>query len=75
MSDSYTVVADKVVSGMALLREAAPDTRTKELMALAIGITTHCPGCVAYHTRAAHKAGASRQEVVEKVAPRRRPRG
>ena len=27
------------------------DTKTKELMALAIGIAVHCDGCVAYHTR------------------------
>lgn len=44
------------------------DTKTKELMALAIGIAVHCEGCVAFHTRAALKAGATRQEVVETVA-------
>jgi alkylhydroperoxidase/carboxymuconolactone decarboxylase family protein YurZ len=27
----------------------ALDTKTKELMALAIGIAVHCDGCVAYH--------------------------
>lgn len=46
----------------------ALDTKTKELMALAIGIAVHCEGCVAFHTRAAFKAGATRQEVVETVA-------
>jgi alkylhydroperoxidase/carboxymuconolactone decarboxylase family protein YurZ len=30
------------------------DTKTKELMALAIGIAVHCDGCVAFHTRMAH---------------------
>ncbi|TAK81922.1 MAG: carboxymuconolactone decarboxylase family protein [Betaproteobacteria bacterium] len=44
------------------------DTKTKELMALAIGIAVHCEGCVAFHTRGARKAGATRQEVVETVA-------
>jgi alkylhydroperoxidase/carboxymuconolactone decarboxylase family protein YurZ len=29
----------------------AIDTKTKELMALAIGIAVHCDGCVAYHTK------------------------
>lgn len=46
----------------------AIDTKTKELMALAIGIAVHCDGCVAYHTKMAHKHGATRQEVAETVA-------
>lgn len=46
----------------------ALDPKTKELMALAIGIAVHCDGCVAYHTRAAHKHGATRVEVAETVA-------
>ena len=37
-------------------------------MALAISIAVHCEGCVAYHTRAAMKAGANRQELSETVA-------
>ena len=46
----------------------ALDPKPKELMALAIGIAVHCDGCVAYHTRAAHKLGATRDEVAETVA-------
>ena len=46
----------------------AIDTKTKELMALAIGIAVHCDGCVAYHTKMAHQHGASRDEVAETVA-------
>lgn len=44
------------------------DSKTKELIALAVGIAGHCDGCVAYHTRAAWKQGASRQEIAETVA-------
>jgi AhpD family alkylhydroperoxidase len=44
------------------------DTKTKELMALAIGIAVHCDGCVAFHTKMAHQHGASREEVAETVA-------
>lgn len=87
MDKPYTRAADQVLSGLALLREGAPDavkafgalsvaataaksidTKTKELMALAVGIAVHCEGCVAFHTRAAVKAGATRQEVIETVA-------
>jgi AhpD family alkylhydroperoxidase len=46
----------------------AIDTKTKELMALAIGIAVHCDGCVAFHTKMAHQHGASRDEVMETVA-------
>jgi AhpD family alkylhydroperoxidase len=46
----------------------AIDTKTKELMALAIGIAVHCDGCVAFHTKMAHQHGASREEVMETIA-------
>jgi AhpD family alkylhydroperoxidase len=46
----------------------AIDTKTKELMALAIGIAVHCDGCVAFHTKMAQQHGASRDEVAETVA-------
>ena len=44
------------------------DAKTKELMALAVGIAVHCDGCVAYHTKMAHQHGATRDEVLETVA-------
>lgn len=60
----------KAFGGLSIAATAGKsiDTKTKELMALAIGIAVHCEGCVAFHTRAAFKAGASRQEVIETVA-------
>ena len=45
----------------------AIDTKTKELMALAIGIAVHCDGCVAYHTKMAYQHGATREEIAETV--------
>lgn len=45
----------------------ALDSRTKELIALAIGITVRCDGCLAYHARAAAKYGASREEIMEAI--------
>jgi AhpD family alkylhydroperoxidase len=53
---------------MAATASNAIDSKTKELMALAISIAVHCDGCVAYHTKMAHQHGASRQEVLETVA-------
>ena len=46
----------------------ALDTKTKELMALAISIAVHCDGCVACHSKMAHQYGASREEVQETIA-------
>jgi AhpD family alkylhydroperoxidase len=37
----------------------------RELMALAVALTTQCPYCLDVHTAAAKKAGASREEVAE----------
>lgn len=45
----------------------ALDAKTKELMALAIGIAVHCEGCIAYHTHDAVAAGATRPELLETI--------
>ncbi len=37
----------------------------RELIAIAVACTTQCPYCIEVHTKAAKKAGASREEVVE----------
>jgi AhpD family alkylhydroperoxidase len=43
----------------------ALDTKTKELIALAIAVAIRCDGCVAFHAEAAVKHGASREEIME----------
>lgn len=45
----------------------ALSTKAKELMAVAISIATRCDGCIAYHVRAAHRNGATRDEVLETI--------
>jgi AhpD family alkylhydroperoxidase len=45
----------------------ALDVRTKELIALAIGVVEGCDGCIASHAQAAVRAGASRQEAAEAI--------
>ena len=44
------------------------DGKTKELVALAIGVATRCAPCIAYHAEGAIKQGASRAEVAETLA-------
>ncbi|MBN9672910.1 carboxymuconolactone decarboxylase family protein [Roseibium aggregatum] len=51
----------------AAMKDGAIDAKTKELIALAIGITARCDGCLAYHARAAARLGANRQEILEVI--------
>ncbi|MEK6542245.1 MAG: carboxymuconolactone decarboxylase family protein [Pseudomonadota bacterium] len=52
----------------AALAPKALDTKTKELMALAIGVAVRCDACLAYHAEAARKHGATREEISETLA-------
>ena len=52
----------------AAIAEGALDSKTQELIALAIGITARCDGCLAFHAKAAKKYGATREEVVEAIS-------
>jgi AhpD family alkylhydroperoxidase len=45
--------------------EAQLDAKTKELIALAIGITQRCDGCIGFHAKALKGLGASREEIAE----------
>ena len=54
--------------GAAATKTQSLDTRTKELMALAIGIAMRCDGCIAFHTKMARRAEATREQVVETIA-------
>lgn len=57
----------KAFSGLAqaALGTKALDVKTKELIALAIGVATRCDDCIAFHAKAAVERGATREEVLE----------
>ncbi len=40
----------------------------KELMALAIGVATHCDGCIGFHVKALVRLGASYEQLTETLA-------
>ena len=68
----YRKASPEVADGFSALAAASTkpgvlDTKTKELIALAIGIAGRCDGCIGFHTRAAIRHGATRQEVLETV--------
>ena len=43
----------------------ALDEKTKEMIALALGVASHCDGCLGYHTKALARLGATKEEVAE----------
>jgi AhpD family alkylhydroperoxidase len=59
-----------VVRGYRMLSDAATktnklDPKTRELIALAVGVSLRCDGCITTHTTAAIKHGATKEEIVE----------
>lgn len=52
----------------AAMAEGAVSAKHKELIALAIGITQRCSGCVGFHVKALRKLGCTREELEEMLA-------
>ncbi|MCF8167874.1 MAG: carboxymuconolactone decarboxylase family protein [Rhodoferax sp.] len=52
----------------AAMAEGVVSAKHKELIALAIGITQHCSGCVGFHVKALHRLGCTRAELEEMLA-------
>ena len=51
----------------AALAEGAIPRKYKELMAIAVALTTQCPYCIELHTDKARETGASDPEIAETV--------
>ncbi len=49
----------------AATQAGALDKKTKELIALALGVAAHCDACIGFHTQALAKLGATKGEVEE----------
>ena len=52
----------------AAMAEGAVSTKHKELIALAIGVTQHCSGCIGFHVKALVRLGCTRQELEEMLS-------
>jgi AhpD family alkylhydroperoxidase len=52
----------------AALRDGALSRKTKELIAMALGIAAHCDACLAFHAEALVKLGCQRAEFEEMLA-------
>jgi len=52
---------DKIVGR----EDGAIPHKYRELMAIAVALTTQCPYCIEVHAKSAKKAGATREELAE----------
>lgn len=51
----------------AALADGAIPAKTKELIAIAVAMTTQCPYCIEIHTKQAKQKGCSEAEIAETV--------
>lgn len=51
----------------AAMAEGAIPVKTKELIAIAVTMTTQCPYCIEIHVDRARKAGCTDQEIAESI--------
>src|SRR5262245_868198 len=70
VAESYGQANPQMLSAYRALNAAqgatgALDAKTRELIALAVAVTTRCDGCIASHAAAAVKAGVSEAELSE----------
>ena len=49
----------------AAVKDGAIPVKYKELIAVAVALTTQCPYCIEIHSKNARKAGATEQELAE----------
>jgi AhpD family alkylhydroperoxidase len=50
------------------MKEGAIDKKTKEFIAMALGVAARCDGCLGFHAEALVKLGATRAELAEVLA-------
>ena len=51
----------------AAMADGAIPAKTKELIALAVSMTTQCPYCIEIHNKKAKAAGCTEQEIAETI--------
>jgi AhpD family alkylhydroperoxidase len=69
LSQFMKLTPDSVRGYQSLSAANAKDSKlgakVRELISLAVAVTTHCDGCITIHTDNALKAGATREEIAE----------
>lgn len=49
-------------------KEGVLNKKTKELIAIALAVANHCPGCIGFHSQALVKLKTSREELLETLS-------
>lgn len=62
-----------VMAGFSALSKAATkdgalNKKTKELIAMALAVANHCPGCIGFHAQTLIKLNTSREELLETLS-------
>jgi len=70
--DAFRQLHPEASKGYTLLHHAtmkpgALGQKEKEMIAIAIGITSHCSDCIGFHMRSALRAGMTRVELAEVI--------
>ena len=52
---------------MQVFAEGALDARTKQIIAVAVAHVTQCPWCIEGHVKAARRAGATQEQIMEAI--------
>jgi len=60
----------ETMAGFSAMSKAATQTKaldekTKELIAMALGVAAHCDGCLGFHAKSLARLGATREELAE----------
>jgi AhpD family alkylhydroperoxidase len=67
MANASEAMKAFVAFDKAALAEGAIPAKYKELMAIAVALTTQCPYCIEIHSKKARETGASEWEIAETV--------
>ncbi|MCD6240231.1 carboxymuconolactone decarboxylase family protein [Candidatus Bathyarchaeota archaeon] len=66
MGEEYPKLAGPFMVFLRRVEEqGALDTKTKELISIALSVACKCKWCIAFHTKNALDAGATKDEIVE----------
>lgn len=72
MGELRKIVPDAMQGFSALAKGATKDgvldKKTKEFIALGIGVSQRCDGCIGFHVKALKELGATREELAEVLA-------
>lgn len=61
VNDAFEAFSDAVFENGAL------ESKTKQLIAVAVAHVTQCPYCIKGHTKLAHRAGATDEQIMEAI--------